>query len=947
MTTQSEICAICGQPKSSSMTGSFTQWVAACRCEQIERGKSELQICAVCGKQIDKGNTGSFTQWALQSQNCSCENPVPLDSNMSSMATPAISEAAFNKPVRRTVEEEIGDLGVDSFPLERYKPIEKLGAGGGGAVYLCFDKHLRKNVAVKISFAKLNDELVNFQSEAKVTAKFKHPNIVSIIDFGLTPAGAPFMVLEYVAGVSLDKYIAEKGHIEEKVAVPLFIQIASALEKGHENGIFHRDMKSSNIIITHEGKNREPFARIIDFGIALMTGQETTKFHGKNIIGTPKYMSPDQLLGRTFDARSEIYSFGCVMYECLTGSLPFKGDALSLLDMHTKMEPPSFASIAPDVHVSSYMERIVRRCLEKDAELRFATVKDLKEALQRNDGDEIIESSSVQSAIDPSLFKTSTPGDSKTTSDANARRIAFENENRRRALTDDIAVPNISGSQTSQNADQADIRSQAKKSQLVMALLAVASVVIVGVLVAAAVMLLNPDPEPLKNGSSSSNQGGGQRSGIKSSSGTTNSVEDFSTVNDVDTVKERAKVLERNHSYKDAESAYSRLITLLPNTAEYYRLRGLARQHQGMYPQALHDLNEANKLHDIDGANSRARADYFLDCKQYDKALKDVDFALDLEPENIDDLLLRARIMIVQNAPAKEIEAILNKAIKLAPESGLAHAMRSYLYSQLKRTIDADKDLDKAIEFSGNDPHVFYYRALISDLKGDSDHAIFYMDKAIKFAPYMWQAYVGRAELYARRSGEEQAIDDFEKAMTVNPQNADLFVAAANYYLKLEQPREARRSIDRAIQLDPKGEYYMIRAEINLHQGKHSDAVVDCENAIKAGTKGAQIYRFYGTALTSQGKFKEAEAAFTTALEDNPKFVPAIAQRAQVREKMGQDEKALADLTEALRLAPDDIRCRQRRAELYDRLGKHELAAKDRSMPKREYGNLFNSVQDK
>lgn len=925
------------------MTGSFTQWVAACRCEQIERGKGELQICAICGKQIDKGNTGSFTQWALQSQNCSCENPVPLDSNMSSMATPAISETAF-KPVRKTVEEEIGDLGVDSFPLERYKPLDKLGAGGGGAVYLCFDKHLRKNVAVKISFAKLNEDLVNFQSEAKVTAKFKHPNIVSIIDFGLTPAGAPFMVLEYVDGLSLDKYIQEKGHIDERLAIPIFVQIASALEKGHESGIFHRDMKSSNIIIKNEGKNGEPFARIIDFGIALMTGQETTKFHGKNIIGTPKYMSPDQLSGRTFDARSEIYSFGCVMYECLTGSLPFKGDALSLLDMHTKMEPPPFASVAPDVRISSYMERLVRRCLEKDPDMRFNTVKDLKEALQRTDGDDIIESSSVQTVIDPSLFKNSNAGESPTMqgdSEAVTRRIAFDNENRRRALTDDLAIP--SGLQTQlKNSNEVNSGSKSKTHNIAITLVVVAIVVIVGVMVTAAVILLHQEPESVKKDESTTEQ-----PAIATASSTAGTTEDFSKINDVDAIRERVAPLERNHQYKDAEAAYSRLIELMPSKAEFYRLRGLARQHQGEYTLAIRDLDEANRLHDIDGANLRARAEYYLDCTEYEKAAKDVTFALDLEPEKVDNLLLLARIQIAKNTPPDEIEKTLNKAIKLSPESGLAHALRSNLYSQMKRPLDAEKDMDKAIEYSGNDPHVYYYRAAASALKSDMDHAILYMNKAIKLAPYMWQAYLGRAKIYAARDGEEQAIDDFEKAMSVNPKNADICAAAAQYYLSKELSREARRSVDKAIQLDPRGEYYVLRAEINLHQGKQSDAVTDCQDAIKAGVKGARIYRMYGTALTSEGKFKEAEAAFTTALKDDPKFVNALAQRAQVREKLGENDKALLDLTEALRLAPDDIRCRQRRADLYDRLGKPDLAAKDRSMPKREYGNLFNPVQGK
>lgn len=945
MTNQSDICVICGQPKSSSMTGSFTQWVAACRCEQIDRSKGQLQICALCGKQIDKGSTGSFTQWVLQSQNCSCESPVPMDPNLSSATTPALTDAALTVPIRKTVEQEISDLGVDSFPLERYKPIEKLGAGGGGAVYLCFDKHLRKNVAVKISFAKVNAELINFQAEAKVTAKFKHPNIVSIIDFGLTPTGAPFMVLEHVNGLSLDKFILENGHIEEQIAIPLFIQIASALAKGHESGIFHRDMKSSNILITREGKKGEPFARIIDFGIALMTGQETTKFHGKNIIGTPKYMSPDQLLGRTFDARSEIYSFGCVMYETLTGSLPFKGDALSLLDMHTNLEPPSFASVAPDVRVSSYMERLVRRCLEKDPDLRYGSVKELVEALQRAEGDDIIESSSVQKTIDINSLSSSATMSSPTSeadSDATARRKAFEAESRKRALTDEMAIP---GSANLQQGEVTDRHSPQNSKKLMVVLLAVSLLIALGSLATLGVILLKQESEPFKEDIPKTSTGiTSEPSPTVASTSTSTGAEDFSNEHDLESLKAKVAVLERNHQYKEAEAAYSRMITLQPTVSEFFRLRGLARKHQGKFKEAIGDFNEAIEVLDIDTANTRARADYYLDCGQYTEALKDINFALDLEPENIENLLLKARIMMINQSPPGEIEQVLNKAVKRSNESGLAHALRSLLYSQLKRTAEADKDMDKAIEYSGNDPLVYYCRGFASGLKGDSEHAIFYMDKAIKFAPYMWQAYLARAKLRENGKHDEQAVEDYEKAMSLNPENKELCVLATKFYLK-EHPREARRSITRAIKLAPQPEDYAMRAQINLQLANYEDVAKDCEAAIKDGYKTGQIYRDYGIALSSLMKFKEAETAFTKALEYQPDFLNALLQRARVYEKLGKDQKALTDYSAVLKLSPYDVRCRERRANLYDRIGKPDLAAKDRATIKNDYSSVLERIQ--
>jgi len=862
---------------------------------------------------------------------------------MSSSATLALYGEA-PRQVKKTLDEELNELKPESFPLERYKPIGKLGAGGGGAVYLCFDQHLRKNVAVKISYARLDDELVNFQSEARVTAKFQHPNIVSIIDFGLTPSGAPFMVLEYVDGKSLDKYISELGHVEEQVAIPLFEQIASALAQGHESGIFHRDIKSSNIIITHEGKHGHAFARIIDFGIAMMSGQETTKFHGKNIIGTPKYMSPDQLSGRTFDARSEIYSFGIVMYETLTGSLPFVGDPLTLLDMHTKVAPPTFATIAPDVSVSPYMERLVRRCLEKDPDRRFNSMKDLVIALGHADGDDVIESSSIQTALDPGTFASLNKNGSSSTggdSDAAARRIAFDEESRKRALTDDGTARNA-GSQSDQSGHgEQDVKTQ-KKSELIIALVAVALVAIVGFLGVSGYMLLKQD------GDSSSNVDSGVLNGKSNAkSSTADSAEDWSSLNEVSVIEEKAAHLDGSHQYKEAEAGYSRAIALLGNSDRLHRLRGLARKHQGKYTEALSDFNEANRIHDIDPDNIRVRAEHYLDCAQYDKALKEINYGVDLHPGNLSILLLKARIMISMNTNPVDVEKVLNKAVEVSPESGLAHALRSQIYSQEKRTVEAERELDKAVEFTGDDPFVYYYRSAFSRKKNDLDHAMTYMNKAIKLAPYMWQAYTGRSSIHNAKGDDDKASEDFEMAMTVNPQNPDICAAAASHYIYTEQAKEARRALDKAIELNPHPRYYEMRAETNLHMGKHAEAARDCENAIRLGSRGARVYRFHGAALSSLGRYKEAEAAFSKSLADTPKYINALAQRAQVYEKLGQDQKALVDYTAALKLAPNDIRCRQRRADLYDRLGKPDLAKKDRSGLPKDYGNLFNSYHDK
>lgn len=325
---------------------------------------------------------------------CECAKPVPVDAindpsraNVSSGA--ALAEAPqAGKPLTHSTL----NLTQETFPLDRYKPIRELGSGAGGSVYVCFDQHLSKYVSVKVLLHRSNANLVAFQKEAKVTALFKHPNVVSIIDFGITDGGAPFMVLEYVDGVTLDSIIREEDYVPQEIAVPLFIQIADALQHGHESKVFHRDIKSSNILVAKDAGLGETI-RIIDFGVASLLGgeQEATAFQGRTVVGTPRYMPPDQALGKPYDARSEIYSFGCVMYETLLGQLPFDEDtAIDLLAKHAGEPAPLFTEIRDDLEISEGLEAIVLKCLEKDPKARFQNMSSLKEALQKVEGDLIL-----------------------------------------------------------------------------------------------------------------------------------------------------------------------------------------------------------------------------------------------------------------------------------------------------------------------------------------------------------------------------------------------------------------------------------------------------------------------------------------------------------------------------------------------------------------------------
>src|SRR5262245_20698736 len=293
----------------------------------------------------------------------------------------------------------------------RYRIERLVSRGGMGAVFEATQLGLDRAVAIKALLPALSrDEKMRerFRREARSTASLRHPNIIQIYDYGISDHG-PYIVMELARGKSLRQLLSQ-GALPIDLAVNLTSQICSALAAAHSARIIHRDLKPDNIMI-EEQSDGQIIAKVLDFGIAKMCEAQSddgeANLTGANIIGSPAYMSPEQSLGVTLDARSDLYSLGAVLYEMLTGSTPFgKGPPATLLMHQVNTPPPRLTAIRPEI--SDAVESVVMKALAKDREARFAAATHFAQALRKafDDPEAFAAEFGIDTAFDTDNFAT-------------------------------------------------------------------------------------------------------------------------------------------------------------------------------------------------------------------------------------------------------------------------------------------------------------------------------------------------------------------------------------------------------------------------------------------------------------------------------------------------------------------------------------------------------------
>jgi serine/threonine protein kinase/uncharacterized protein HemY len=331
--------------------------------------------CPKCQKTIAANSRASLTSWLFRQVECRCE--------LEELEQIALLPSSEPKTRQLSVPDNLVGKILD----DRYEVVAHIGSGGMGSVYQALDRKTGIKCALKVMAPDLLDQKLlakRLEHEAKAAKALSHPNIVPVFDNSNESSKTPYLVMGLVDGKGLDEILQVEKTLSTERAIDIFIQIADALVHAHEKGIIHRDIKPSNILLGNEGNNLD-LVKIVDFGIAKIVDEnnvsKTNLTQTGELIGSPLFMSPEQCRGEQLDARSDIYSFGCVMYQALSGRPPFDGEnPVRVLLKHISEKPEM--QIRTD-RAGTALRSIILRCLEKEPSERYQNASFLLKDLER------------------------------------------------------------------------------------------------------------------------------------------------------------------------------------------------------------------------------------------------------------------------------------------------------------------------------------------------------------------------------------------------------------------------------------------------------------------------------------------------------------------------------------------------------------------------------------
>ena len=348
---------------------------------KVKEKSIELKAtCAICAKEISDKPQSGFGGWLFANKFCSCLQRDPEKCEPGNLETESQADGVLPES-KEVVLPDIGD---------KYDVLGLIGQGGMGAVYKVKNKELGREFAIKLlrsELAKDKGAAKRFAQEAKAAKDLTHANLAAVYGQGTASDGSPYMVMDYLSGGTLADEISQNGRLQVSRVMDIALQICDAIQHAHNKRILHRDLKPSNIMLT-KSDNGDDVVKVVDFGIAKVLakpGHEiTTKLtQSGDLFGSPLYMSPEQCKGDRLEATSDIYSFGCLLYEALTGKAAFDADnPFKVMLKHVHETPEALGKAFKGLQLPPGLDKIILHCLEKDPRFRYQSATELKRDLE-------------------------------------------------------------------------------------------------------------------------------------------------------------------------------------------------------------------------------------------------------------------------------------------------------------------------------------------------------------------------------------------------------------------------------------------------------------------------------------------------------------------------------------------------------------------------------------
>ncbi len=869
--------------------------------------------------------------------------------------------------------------------LGGYRIVEQVGMGGMATVYKAYDASTDRYVALKTlpeQYSKDPQFVERFRREAKAIAKLEHLHILPLFAYG-EDDGVAYLAMRYLSAGTLSSYIKQKGQMPLAEAARILNQIASALDHAHANGVLHRDIKPSNVLI-----DKDANAYLTDFGIARMV-EGTLDLTGDSILGTPQYMSPEQCQGRKdLTPASDQYSLGVVLYEMVTGRVPFQAEtplAVILMQINGSELPPP-KTLRPDLPEAA--EMVIFKALARNPADRYPSCEALARAFTQAIGDQSGVSTRASASPAHTTFQPATSTRAAQTVDAD-RTVVEEPKSSGSRLSPTLIGGGIAAAViiilllvlVSRPAAVAGVTATPEQTQVALApsetavpATATTHIEQAGsplTVPSATVMIAATDTIPVIPTNTIPVIPTETIPVIPSATVPvipTNTIPVIptetipvipTTIQPSDTPVPPTATTKPSSTPvpPSATTKPSNTPSPVPPTAT---VAVIAAQASGALPtevamlltsgdtaSAIDQLTQAIEKSPEDGSLYLLRGQAQLQAGNIDDALTDFTYAVTYAPNLPEAYIQRANAYLAQDNNYAALDD-LTAALKLVTNRADVYALRGDVYRNLQDYDNADKDYAQAIILEPQNPKWYSLRATAYEYHGDLESAIKNLDKAIELSPTSSDYYAQRASDYRWSEQYDLAMADFLKARELDANNAAAYAGPVEVYLAVLDVGSSLDNYDldkaltdasRAIELAPDNSTVFVdRGRVRRYRGEQNEAIDDFTKAIAVYDQDETAYLNRGYAYTSTGEYELARADFDKTLELRPDSIEALQGRIEAfLESYDNDKKwkdydldsAFNDANYALSLDENNAVTLLLRGKVYSRQGSLDSALAD------------------